>query len=213
MEKKTFNFNVEFKENADETGQFQAVFSRFDEIDKHGDITLKSAFTDGALVRISAWGHKWHELPVGKGVIHHDEEKAWVDGMFFLDTEGGRETYKTVKNLGELQEWSYGFDVLKSSNGKYEDQDVRYLESLEVFEISPVLIGAGNHTGTSFIKGSHTEPEQEDLPGENNSSDNSNNPEAKETEDETDGGKSSGVSNEDFIQLLDILEMEIEKNG
>ena len=89
---------------------------------------------------------------MGKGVIHADDEKAWVDGSFFMDTQSGLETYKTVKNLGELQEWSYGFDVLKNSFGKFEEKDVQFLESLDVFEVSPVLLGAGIGTQTTAIK-------------------------------------------------------------
>ena len=207
MEKKTFNFEVEFKEAEEQKGQFQAVFSRFDEIDKHGDITKPGAFKDGQEVRISAWGHNWGSLPVGKGTIYQDAEKAWVDGEFFLDTTGGADTYKTVKNLGSLQEWSYGFDVLKSSNGKSGDQEVRFLEAMNVFEVSPVLIGAGNHTTTTIIKDAiHTEQ----LPAETQTAD-IENPET-EIEEEAGNSNSSGVSAEDVKFLLDILEIEV-KNG
>jgi phage head maturation protease len=76
-----------------------------------------------------------------------------VDGRFFLDTEGGKETYRTVKNLGELQEWSYGFDILKESYGEFDDRSVRFLEALDVHEVSPVMLGAGIGTHTTAIKG------------------------------------------------------------
>ena len=153
METKTFRAALTLKAGSEETGEFSAIFSTLNVIDHDGDVTVPGAFKDGQAVRISYWGHRWGDLPVGKGVIHSDEEKAWVDGAFFLDTAGGSETYKTVKNLGELQEWSYGFDILKRSWGKFEDQEVQFLEGLEVYEVSPVLLGAGIGTGTTAIKG------------------------------------------------------------
>ena len=114
-------------------------------------------FTDGQKVRISYWGHRWHDLPVGRGEIQSDDEKAWVDGKFFLDTQAGLETYKTVKNLAELQEWSYGFDIDESYSGQFEEQDVRFLKKMIVHEVSPVMLGAGIGTMTEAIKGQKTE--------------------------------------------------------
>jgi HK97 family phage prohead protease len=153
MDKKLYKSAIQLKEDGPE-GSFQAIFSTFNVIDHDRDVTLPGAFTDGQEVRISSWGHKWHDLPVGRGVIRADEVKAWVDGQFFLDTEGGAETYKTVKNLGNLQEWSYGFDILEVGFGKWEDQEnIRFLRKLDVFEVSPVMLGAGIGTQTTAIKG------------------------------------------------------------
>ena len=152
MKTKTFRAAMEIKADG-QPGEFRAVFSTFNMVDKDGDVTLPGAFQDDAAVRISYWGHRWQDLPVGRGVIHQDEKQAWVDGRFFLDTLAGKETYQTVKNLGELQEWSYGYDVLGSEQGKFQDQDVRFLKELEVAEVSPVMLGAGIDTRTEAIKG------------------------------------------------------------
>lgn len=152
MLKKTYRAPIELKEDG-QPGEFRAVFSTFNVVDHDGDVTLPGAFQDGQKVRISYWGHRWRDLPVGKGMVHQDDEKAWVDGLFFLDTEGGAETYKTVKNLEDLQEWSYGFDIEEAHLGKFEDQDVQFLEKLTVYEVSPVMLGAGIGTGTESIKG------------------------------------------------------------
>ena len=197
MEKKSFETELEFKENADETGQFKAVFSWFDVIDKHGDVTLPGAFEEGAKVKIASWGHRWENLPVGRGEVHQDEEKAWVDGKFFMDTEAGLETYKTVKNLGELQEWSYGFETLDSEEDKKDGQKVRVLKKLKTFEISPVFIGAGNNTQTLAIKSEGEEPEPE-VESE------------VKTESETveEIGNESGVDPADVKFLLDIIALE-----
>lgn len=140
-------------------GQFRAVFATLNVIDKDGDVTLPGAFKDGQEVRIAQWGHNWAALPVGKGVIGADAEKAWVEGSFFMDTTLGMDTYRTVKNLGGLQEWSYGFQVDKASNGVHGGRNVRFLEAMTVFEVSPVMIGAGVGTHTEAIKSMTAEQE------------------------------------------------------
>ena len=141
-------------------GSVLAVFSTFNVVDKDGDVTLPGAFEDGAPGKMSAWGHQWHELPVGRGVIQADESKAALDGRFFMDTAGGADTYRTVKGLEELQEWSYGFNVIESETGEFEGQTVRFLKKIEVHEVSPVMRGAGVDTGTLAIKGMETTYEQ-----------------------------------------------------
>jgi len=150
MEFKTIK--LQLKEGAPE-GSVLAVFSTFNVIDKDGDVTLPDAFEDGAPVKISSWGHNWYELPVGRGAIQIDEKQAVLDGRFFMDTSGGADTYRTVKGLEELQEWSYGYSVLESEEGEFEGQRARILKKIEVHEVSPVMRGAGVDTGTLAIKG------------------------------------------------------------
>jgi HK97 family phage prohead protease len=151
MERK--GLTLELKEDGAEQGAVTAVFSTFNVIDKDGDVTLPGAFEDGAPVRISAWGHKWYELPVGRGAIKVEPGRALLDGHFFMDTAHGLDTYRTVKGLGELQEWSYGYDVLESEEGPFNGQQVRLLKKLQVHEVSPVMLGAGIDTGTVGMKG------------------------------------------------------------
>ena len=156
MKTKMFRAPMEFKAEG-KPGEFTATFATLNVIDHDGDVTVPGAFKDGQAIPIAYWGHRWGDLPVGRGVVHADEEKAWVNGRFFLDTIGGLDTYRTVKNLEELQQWSYGFDIEESSMGQFEGQDVRFLEGLETHEVSPVLLGAGIGTQTTSIKGAKGE--------------------------------------------------------
>jgi len=159
MVRKRYRAPMRFKEDG-QPGEFSAVFSTFDVIDLDGDITLPGAFEEGAPVRIAAWSHGWSQLPVGRGIIHQTETEARVDGQFFLDTDTGREHYQTVKNLGDLQEWSYSFDILASEFGKRDDQHVQFLQSMKVHEVSPVMLGAGIDTRTLDIKGMKPYPNE-----------------------------------------------------
>jgi hypothetical protein len=158
--------SIEFK--ADGSGEFVAVFaSRLvapgatitaADVDKDGDVTLKGAFTNGAPVIISAYEHgSWNgALPVGKGTIAEEGDKAVVRGRFFTDTAAGADTYRVVKSLEEdgLQEWSYSLHDVKASRATVDGRTVRVLESIRVKEVSPVVIGAGIDTGTVSVKSS-----------------------------------------------------------
>lgn len=140
-----------------DNGEVAAVFSTFDVIDKDGDVTLKGAFTDGAPVAISAYGHQsWKgALPVGKGRIREVGNEAVMEGRFFMDTTHGADTFKTVKAMSEddnLQEWSYSLRDVKAEMGDFNGQRVRFLKSIRVHEVSPVLVGAGVDTRTLAVK-------------------------------------------------------------
>lgn len=140
-----------------EKGIVEAVFSTFNVIDSDKDVTLPGAFEDGAPVRMSAYGHtSWHgELPVGRGVIRVGEKDAVLEGQFFLKAAHARETFEVVKEMGDLQEWSYGYDVLATGEltDEWKEQGAeRVLSKLYVPEVSPVLRGAGVDTRTLSVK-------------------------------------------------------------
>lgn len=150
---KTASVPVEFKLSEDTPGAFRATFALFDVIDLDRDVTKAGAFKVGAPVRIAQWGHNWGAPAIGVGTIGADNERAWVDGQFNLEMAAGKETYESVKALGDLQQWSYGFDIDKWSVGKFEGDEVRFLEAMTVHEISPVMLGAQPLTFTDRIKG------------------------------------------------------------
>lgn len=159
MDTKTLR-RVEIKDKA--KGQVSAVFATLGVRDHDGDFTRAGAFADGAKVAISAYGHKsWAgELPVGKGTITVHGNEAVFEGQFFMNTEAGRDTFETVKELAEdgLGEWSYGFDIDEYAFGEVDGQRVRFLDKLTVHEVSPVLLGAGIGTRTLSAKGRRPEP-------------------------------------------------------
>ena len=136
-------------------GEVEAVFAVLNVIDHDGDVTLPGAFESGTEVRISAYNHEsWKgALPVGKGVISEVGDQAILKGQFFLDTTGGRDTFEVVKQMGDLQEWSYGYDVLVGEPGAKDGQRVQFLKRLAVHEVSPVMLGAGIDTRTLAVKG------------------------------------------------------------
>lgn len=125
-------------------------------VDKDGDVTWSDAFEDGQPVVISSFQHtSWDGAqPLGKGAIRTTRTEAVLEGQFFMDTQKGADGFRVVKALSEdnLQQWSYSLHDVKSSLGQFGGKDVRFLESIHVKEVSPVLIGAGVNTRTLSIK-------------------------------------------------------------
>lgn len=137
-----------------DAGYVEAVFSTFNVIDHDGDVTEPGAFEKGAPVRVSAYGHRsWQGvLPIGRGEIDTTESEAVLKAQLFVNTTAGRETFEVLKGMGDLSEWSYGFEILAKRNGQFDEKDVRFLEKLKVNEVSPVLLGAGINTRTLALK-------------------------------------------------------------
>lgn len=141
-------------------GEFEAVFATLDVIDHDGDIIAKGAIEPGPVV-ISAYGHaSWDgALPVGKGQIAERGNEAIVIGQYFMDTVGGQETYKTVKALGDLQEYSFALPYIERMN----EENPAVITKVKVNEVSPVLMGAGINTRTLDIKTRKEENKETDV--------------------------------------------------
>ena len=120
----------------DDKGTIEAAFAQLNVIDADGDVTLPGAFPSKE-VPMSAYGHtSWDgALPVGKGTISEEGDWAVFKGQMFLDTTAGRDAHATLKGLGPLAEFSYGYEPTDFSFGEQAGQKVRYLKLLDVFEV------------------------------------------------------------------------------
>ena len=159
MENKHFSL----KEELTETGIGKAVISTLNVIDKDNDVTLPEAFGSQPTVILPT--HDWKSIPLGKGAITEAGDEAIVNFKLNLDSPTAKEWYSFLKfdmeNGESLQEWSYGFDVLASSDGEQDGKAVRFIEAVKVYEVSPVLVGAGINTRTVGIKSSGVKLEEQ----------------------------------------------------
>ena len=73
------------------------------------------------------WGHDWKDV-IGRGQIVQDNDKAVFKGEFIMDTERGRDAYNVVKAMGDLQQWSFGYEVVDSEKGMFQSKDGLELE-------------------------------------------------------------------------------------
>ena len=152
---------VKFLTTDEVEGKVEAVFSVFNEIDSDGDVVLpksiKSGYGDKGVAMV--WAHDWKDV-IGRGEIVQDDHRAVFKGQFIMDTERGREAFSTVKAMGDLQQWSFGYEVLDSEIGMHQkdnqEVEVRYLKDVKVWEVSPVLVGANQSTETVMVKNQNT---------------------------------------------------------
>jgi hypothetical protein len=140
-----------------------AAFSTLNVIDKDGDVTLPGFFGQQETAMVPA--HDWRSVPLGKGTIKEIGDKAVAELKMNLDLQAAKDWHSALlfdlKNGRPLQEWSYGFTILPggSSPGEFNGKQVRFLRptpeggpGARVHEVSPVLVGAGEMTGTLAAK-------------------------------------------------------------
>ena len=111
--------------------------------------------------------HDWGSLAVGKGLISEDEDKAIFEGKLNLKDPEAQRVHSwlgfDLENGSPKQEWSYGFTLHKDGFESFEDHDKygdgRWLKPKDdgspgatVHEVSPVVVGAGEGTGTMAVK-------------------------------------------------------------
>lgn len=135
--------------------------------DSVGDVVISGAFSKSLLRRKPrvVWGHNWNE-PIGKVLEMYEVpasdprlpgkmKAAGIGGLyarvqFNLQSEKGKEAFANVAFFGVEQEWSIGYKTLDA----VYDQNLKanILKEVELYEVSPVLHGANQLTGTISVK-------------------------------------------------------------
>lgn len=141
-----------------EDGSVDLAFSTLGIEDEDGHVTLPGAIPTKEVAMSdyshSSWPQKGGRLPVGKGTVQEEGNKGVFRGRFFLKTDHGRNAYETVKEMGDLQEWSYGYEIL-SGVEMVSPSDPKTkaigLASLDIHEVSPVLLGAAGRGNTQTL--------------------------------------------------------------
>mgnify|MGYP001614491968 CR=1 FL=1 len=149
METKAFSL----KEITDK-GIGRAVIATLDVIDKDKDIAVAGAFGTQHVKLLPA--HDRMSVPLGKAVLKEEGNSVIADFAFNLSIQKAVDWYNALRfdmdNGVPIQEWSYGFVPTLYELGDKDGQSVRFLKAVEVFEISPVLRGAGAGTRTLALK-------------------------------------------------------------
>ena len=135
--------------------------------DSVGDIVVTGAFAKSLIRRKPrvVWGHNWND-PIGKVLeiyevapndprLPQKMKAAGIGGLyakvqFNLNSEKGKEAFANVAFFGEEQEWSIGYKTLDAIFDNSRQANV--LREVELYELSPVLHGANQLTGTISVK-------------------------------------------------------------
>ena len=138
----------------DGEGTGVAKIATLSAIDREGDTYASGAFGEQEVKVLS--GHAWDGPPIGKGRIFEQGDEALAEFKLNLDIPSGQAWHKALQfdlaNGKALQEWSFGFQVIDAADETRDGSSVRVLKELDVFEVSPVVLGAGVDTGTLSVK-------------------------------------------------------------
>lgn len=138
MEYKAFKFDLEEVNENEESGVFSGYAAVFGNVDAGGDVIEKGAFTDtlqNDIARIKILtNHDESELPIGKPLEIHEDEKGLYIKAKISDTTKGKDI-KTLLKDGVLNELSIGYDVVKY---KVDSKGIRHLKKIKLWEVSVV---------------------------------------------------------------------------
>ena len=157
-----------------EKGIVETIISVTGIVDNVKDRILPGAYSKTLAKRKpkGVWSHDW-DTPVSKTLdvkelMPGDPElpQTMPDGdpwpaqagalkvktQFNLDTQRGREAYSDVVFFADEQEWSIGYNVPVGGAKVDTKSGVREIETLELYEYSPVLFGAMPLARTTSVK-------------------------------------------------------------
>ncbi len=144
------DYTLEIK-SLNKLGAFSGYASVYNIIDNHDDVILPNAFSNSLRGETSIkllWQHRADE-PIG--IITHleeDERGLFVEGNLLLEIARAKEAYSLLKS-GALRGLSIGFRVTDS---EINNQNIRFIKSAELFEISLVTFPANESAKITSIK-------------------------------------------------------------
>jgi len=133
-----------------EDGTFAGYGSRFDAVDRGGEMVKKGAFvkslkaaTDTGVMPALLWQHLPEE-PIGLWTkLEEDDDGLYCEGRILLDFERGRQAHSLLK-AGAISGLSIGYDLI--AGGQDRDSNAKSLTEIDLWEVSlvtfPMLLSA-----------------------------------------------------------------------
>ena len=97
------------------------------------------------------WGHTISRgsVPIGKAGLHEEGDKLIAEVEFNPAIQSAMEAYESIRFAPELTEVSFG---LIPEEWSFDASYNRVIKKMKVFEVSPVVMGAGVDTGVMSVK-------------------------------------------------------------
>ncbi len=126
--------------------------------DSYGDIIDRGAFTNTIARHKSAgtmplmlWGHQAGELPVGDWQdMGEDSKGLWLKGQIDLEDPVGARVHRALKRKS-VTGLSIGYETVRSRNDA-KREGIRFLEEIELWEVSPVNFPAQRRAQITDVK-------------------------------------------------------------
>ena len=133
---------------ADEKGALEIAFCRYGDTDKDGDVFEVGSLYSTGNVLMSQFNHSL-DVPVGVGVLGQSGmDRTWA-GQMHMASQVALDHLAHIIAMDEDQE--YSFRALLEE-WKFGENYGLIIVRARVIEVSPVMVGAGNHTGTLAVK-------------------------------------------------------------
>jgi len=143
------------KDGGADSGTAEFVIASLGVVDADNDIVVPGAIGTQTVPLLPA--HDWSSIPLGKATTAEIGGLVVANARFNLDIAAGREWHRAIlfdlEHGPSTQQYSWGYSVLSSSPGKVGGKDVRFLHSVRLHEVSPVVRGASVGTRTLTAKG------------------------------------------------------------
>jgi HK97 family phage prohead protease len=161
---KTKSVRAEFKADG-KPGEFTALFSVFDVLDRDSDIIRKGAFVPAFEADPNppvVWTHRWDIPPIGETLdAEETDDGARGHGKLFVsDHPVAKQVYVAMKS-GALKQYSFAYEVADGgyslrepdeddgeTSGRFDGMIRELTEFSSVFEWGPTLVGANPSTFT-----------------------------------------------------------------
>lgn len=135
-------------------GTAQVVIATTGVVDLDGDVVLPGAIGEQVVPLLPS--HLAHHIPLGKARTREVAGKVEAALTFNFDVPEARAWHSVLRFDAEhgppVQEFSWGYDVLKSHPKRLGNKTVRVLEKVRLHEVSLVLRGASIGTGVLDAK-------------------------------------------------------------
>ena len=148
---KTKEFRLDVK-NLAEDGTFEGYGSIFGNVDCYRESVVKGAFSKSLKKHeqdnnpvLMLWQHSWQD-PIGVWKELKEDDRG-LYGEINLDVQKGREAYSLMKQRA-LTGLSIGYKEVKYT----DNAEVRLLEEIDLYEISPVTFPANEEARISAVK-------------------------------------------------------------
>lgn len=158
------SFQAHFKANPEESGTVEAIVSVFGNVDSYNERVMAGAFADSLSRKLpkGVWMHQWDqpicktveakELLPGDPLLPEALKELgglYVKGQFYEEIDDSHQAYLKIKN-GFIDEFSIGYRLKKWTVD--DETKIWDLLELDLFEWSPVLVGANRATATLSVK-------------------------------------------------------------
>ena len=126
------------------------VFAKIGEPDHDDDVWQQGSIGQQDCL-MSQWGHSiWRgTTPIGKVKCREENGYGVAEVEFNPEVQAAVETWATLKFAPELVEVSVGFMIPEYT---YGEGMIRNILKADIYEISPVMRGAGTETGVLSVK-------------------------------------------------------------